>query len=180
MGTIERSVTLFYTTYLRLPQNTEEMDSNIDQWNNMYNAKDSGNNLYLNKSDPETKKLYDYIKDSDYQYELCAQFSNDSSKLTPLANTYDPYAADPSFTFPAGYHCFIFNVISANSTPAPDLPQWPEPVMKCIGAGCPTTRPPELVPAGGTNGGGGVIMPLPTEAPVIYNNPTTPPMRPAY
>ena len=69
----------------------------------------SDSNYYINTvMDQQTGQSYEYIKKSDTEYQLCADFNTDSNDKNKRSNRIDilmPYGSD-SWTHPAGNYCF--------------------------------------------------------------------------
>lgn len=75
---------------------------------------------YLNVTDSQSKKPYEYEKTGDTTYNLCAEFNKDS-KEKDNANSVAMYPYGASWTHPAGQHCF-------SQTVNPDIYSKPFPV----------------------------------------------------
>ena len=86
---IDSAVQSFYTIQKVLPKDLKELSSV---------------SYYVSTIDPQSKLSYVYSVKSLSTYELCAEFNNDSSDKTVMAQTY-PYGGG-SWTHSAGNYCF--------------------------------------------------------------------------
>ncbi|MBI2595936.1 hypothetical protein HYW46_04350 [Candidatus Daviesbacteria bacterium] len=75
-----------------------------------------------NTKDPETKADYQYTAGASSDYQLCADFSTDNTKVSDeprLGQVYDYSYTDKKWQHPKGNYCFKLNANSALVPPAP-------------------------------------------------------------
>lgn len=108
-GDIKYAIDTYYQKYYRLPSSLNEVK-----------AQSSYQNYSI--QDPQTKKIYDYREKSTASYELCTEFSTDTTTNSAKSNgsfgmTADAfvlpplnYETSPSTTHSKGYDCITYTV----------------------------------------------------------------------
>src|SRR3989344_5420715 len=92
LSEISRQVDYFYEDKGSLPQTLAELSEGSYQGHEWV--------------DPQTKRLYEYVKTNDLAYLLCAEFNKESDKEN-AQSYYDYYGyEDTNWTHPAGRYCF--------------------------------------------------------------------------
>ena len=102
LNSLKYAIEDFQYTNKSLPQSLAEL-------------KEDKSTSYYSQSytDPETGKDYEYIKETDLTYQLCATFSTSNEKTTVRDN----YGySDPAFKHPKGRKCFDLQVKVAPTT----------------------------------------------------------------
>jgi hypothetical protein len=89
---IEGSVQNFYSLKGVLPKDLTELSTQ--------------QNYYINTTDSQTEKPYEYQKTSEITYNLCAEFNKESEDNTDLTRHADYYLGSFSWKHSAGQYCF--------------------------------------------------------------------------
>ena len=110
LGQLQYSVEDYYQNNGILPQTLDVLEENS------YSPSET-----LDKTDPETKKPYEYTLVTPNSYKLCATFTTDSSQQSSSYDdenyTYDTYKS--KFKHPKGYYCFTLHVRANLYNPSP-------------------------------------------------------------
>ncbi len=136
---LQTSIDDYYQTNKTLPSSLDEITTNT------YNT-----STLLEKTDPQTKQPYEYTLLDQYTYQLCADFTTDSTKESP--DTYDTTVSDypvykDQFKHLSGHICFT------KREPIPQNPSTYPTIFPCeAGRMCPMMKAadsPTPFPPGG-------------------------------
>ncbi|HTE49094.1 MAG TPA: DUF5671 domain-containing protein [Candidatus Paceibacterota bacterium] len=106
---INNQITSYYSNQGTLPYNLEEMGNG---------------NYYVAQVDSQNQKPYEYVKNSDTTYNLCAEFNKASDDKSNTAYPkYPSYGGNITWSHPAGHYCFNEtinpNIYRNSPTPMP-------------------------------------------------------------